>query len=87
MSPLNSQFIVVTENCLLITLCTRNVSKYSIQWLLNDLRTLTICHGIFDDEVKTYGIESYSKRLIVLSTRDPEKNFQQSIQQELSFAC
>ena len=27
MSPLNSQFIVVTENCLLITLCTRSTKE------------------------------------------------------------
>ena len=51
----------------------RNVSKYCIQWLLNDLCALTICYGIFDDEVKKYGIESYSKRLIVRSIRIMEK--------------
>ena len=53
----------------------RNVSKYRIQWLLNDLRALTICYGIFDDEVKKYGMESYNKRLIVLSIRDQGKTF------------
>ena len=50
-------------------------SKYRIQWLLNDLHALTICYGILDDEVKKYGIESYSKRLIVLSIRDQGKTF------------
>jgi len=53
----------------------RNVAKYCIQWLLNDVHALSIYHGIFDDEVQKHGTKSYSKRLIVLSIRDQEKTF------------